>query len=233
MITPQKKFYNSLNVGNTYDNEIQNTPLAVERDKQYNIALGVLKDAYENPDINNIITLEKTFNISALNCSSSKLNSSARNSAMASIDRATSAMVCLESFKKGYKAYKAIIDLTYSGDLDSQGLPKDAVRKFINAQRASIRNQDSNSFIDASNPYSTRINEQRRKNLNLIEKIYKKGQITFMKQYIVDKNYDTSNKAVRLFMKAHNIKDPNINQAPDQTQNNSVQFKSPKNDLDH
>ncbi len=53
-----------------------------------------------------------------------------------------------------------------------------------------------------------------------------------MKLYIVYQNYDTSIKSVRLFMKAHNIKDPNINQAPDQTQNNSVQSKSPNNDLE-
>ena len=230
----QQSFYNSLHLSSVYNDENQKSQLAVSRDEQYEVALGILVDAYKQQDIKNIIQLEKIFYNAALtNAGSSKLNSNARNSAVASIDRATSAIVCLESFEKGYDFYKKTIHEAYSGDIDSQGLPKDAVRKFINAQRASIRNQDSNVFIDTSNPFSTPINNQRRKNLDLIEKKYKEGQIKLMKLYIVDQNYDTSIKSVRLFMKAHNIKDPNINQAPDQTQNNSVQFKSPKNDLEH
>ena len=49
---------------------------------------------------------------------------------------------------------------------------------------------------------------------------------------IKELNYNMKDPTVKLFMKAHNIKDPNINQAPDQTQNNSVQSKSPNNDLE-
>ena len=232
MFKLSEKIVTSANSSLSYDEENQKSQLAKYRDEQLINVLNCFKEAFKTKDIETIIEVDKAYCMAVVN-GSKNLNKDAKASYLSSIARAEQAQDIVNSKCGDYSIYKIVIESTPIDSFDSRGLPKDPVRVYINSQRATIRNQNVNGYMDTSNPLVVQINQQRRNNLDLIEKLYKETQFSYMKKYVTELNFNKAKPIVNKFIKANCMKLPDINQTPDQTQNNSVQFKSPKNDLEH